>query len=227
MNSAIKILNLNIVTDPLTGNKTITEKIFLKKVPPVTRLTLEGYLPMPLYFDNDMPGRNSTATATSLNYIQTNVQYQEEEARFKRKVSRGLTGEQKLQAEYEIEQFFNTRVSPAASELVSFTDHLLRYLEQGNVAEIIIKGYASPLAQDEYNFTLTKRRISSIENHFSSYKGGVFRKFIQEGLLKVTEAPYGEKLSNSGVSDNPRDQKNSIFGVPASLERRVEIIELK
>ena len=95
------------------------------------------------------------------------------------------------------------------------------------MAEIIIKGYASPLAESEYNLILTKRRISSIENHFSTYKGGVFMKYIQEGLLKVTEAPYGEQLSNSGVSDNPKDRKNSIYGVPASLERRVEIIELK
>jgi len=218
---------VTIETDPLTGNKTIKEKIFLKKIPPVTRLTLEGYLPLPLYFDNDMPDRKSRKTVTNLNYIQTNVEYQSQEEEFKKQVSRGLTGEQKMQAEYEIEQFFDTNVSPAASTFISFTDHLLRYLQQGNVAEIIIKGYASPLAKDEYNLILTQRRISSIENHFSSYKGGVFRKFIQEGLLKVTEAPYGEQLSNSGVSDNPRDRKNSIYGVPASLERRVEIIELK
>ncbi len=218
---------VRVETDPLTGNKTITEKIFLKKVPPVTRLTLEGYLPMPLYFDNDMPDRRSRKAVTNLNYIQTNVEYQRQEDLFKRNVSKGLKSEQKMQAEYEIEQFFSTKVSPAASQLVSFTDHLLRYLEQGNVAEIIIKGYASPLAKDEYNLQLTKRRISSIENHFSSYNGGVFKRFIDQGLLKVTEAPYGEKLSNSGISDNPRDRKNSIFGVPASLERRVEIIELK
>ncbi len=218
---------VTVKTDPLTGNKTITEKIFLKKVPPVTRLTLEGYLPMPLYFDNDEPERRTTATRTNLNYIQTNVTYQRQEDLFKRKISKGLRGEQKMQSEYEIEQFFSAKVSPAASTLVSFTDHLLKYLEQGNVAEIIIKGYASPLAKDEYNFKLAQRRISSIENHFASYKGGVFKRFIDQGLLKVTMAPYGEKLSNSGVSDNPRDQKNSIYSVPASLERRVEIIELK
>ena len=218
---------VTIETDPLTGNKTIKEEIFLKKVPPVTRLTLEGYLPMPLYFDNDMPDRRSKKTVTSLNYIQTNEAYQNRESEFKKQVVHGLSGEQKIQSEFEIEQFFNTNVSPAASQLVSFTDYLLRYLEQGNVAEIIIKGYASPLAESEYNLILTKRRISSIENHFSTYEGGVFMKYIQEGLLKVTEAPYGEQLSNSGVSDNPQDRKNSIYGVPASLERRVEIIELK
>jgi len=218
---------VTVQTDPLTGNKTITEKIYLKKVPPVSRLTLEGYLPMPLYFDNDQPGRRTTASVTSMDYIQTNIAYQRQEKRFKRKASKGLSGEQKLQSEFEIEQFFSARVSPAASALVSFTDHLLKYLEQGNVAEIIIKGYASPLAKDEYNFKLTQRRISSVENHFSAYRGGLFRKFIEQGLLKVTMAPYGETLSSNGISDNPRDLKNSIYGVPASLERRVEIIELK
>jgi len=218
---------VRIETDPLTGNKTIKEKIFLKKVPPVTRLTLEGYLPMPLYFDNDMPDKKSKKTVTNFNYIQTNIAYQSREPEFKKQAARGLKGEQKIQSEFEIEQFFSTNVSPAASQLVSFTDYLLRYLQQGNVAEIIIKGYASPLADSEYNLILTKRRISSIENHFSTYNGGVFMKYIQEGLLKVTEAPYGEQLSNSGVSDNPKDRKNSIYSVPASLERRVEIIELK
>lgn len=218
---------IEIRTDPLTGNKTLTEKIFLKKVPPVTRLTLEGYLPMPLYFDNDEPDQRSKSEVTRKNYIQTNSAYQDREDVFKRKAAKGLSGEQKLQSEFEIEQFFSTKISPAASQLISFTDHLLRYMEQGNVAEIIIKGYASPLAEEEYNFILTKRRISSIENHFSSYKGGVFKKYIEQGFLKVSESPYGEKLSNSGISDDPRDDKNSIYSVPASLERRVEIIELK
>ena len=218
---------VEINTDPLTGNLTLTEKIFLKKVPPVTRLTLEGYLPLPLYFDNDEPDKKSKAIVTNKDYIQTNTAYVAREDVFKRKSSKGLEGEQRIQAEYEIENFFGTKVSPAASTLVRFTDHLLRYLEQGNVAEIIIKGYASPLAKDAYNLNLTKRRISSIENHFASYKGGVFSKFIQQGFLKVTEAPYGEQLSNNGVSDNPRDRQNSIYSIPASLERRVEIIELK
>ena len=218
---------VEIMTDPLTGNKTLTEKIFLKKVPPVTRLTLEGYLPLPLYFDNDEPEKNSTAVVTGKNYIQTNVAYLERENVFKTKSGNGLSGEQKIQAEYEIGNFFSSRVSPAASTLVQFSDHLLRYLEQGNVAEIIIKGYASPLAQSGYNLNLTKRRISSIENHFASYNGGIFKKFIDQGFLKVTEAPYGEQLSSGGISDNPQDDKNSIYSVPASLERRVEIIELK
>jgi len=218
---------VEIRTDPLTGNKTLTEKIFLKKVPPVTRLTLEGYLPMPLYFDNDHPDQRSRASVTRKNYIQTNSAYQEQEDLFKRKSSKGLKGEQKMQSEYEIEQFFSTKVSPAAAQLISFTEHLLRYIEQGNVAEIIIKGYASPLAKDDYNLLLTQRRISSIENHFATYKGGVFKKYIEQGFLKVTEAPYGEQLSTGGISDDPRDVRNSIYSIPASLERRVEIIELK
>ena len=147
-------------------------------MPPVTRLTLEGYLPLPLYFDNDMPDNNSTKSVTSQTYIQTNTAYQAQEDLFKRKSGEGLSGEQKIQSEFEMGQFFSSKVSPAATTLVSFTDHLLRYLEQGNVAEIIIKGYASPLAQEEYNFALTQRRISSIENHFASYKGGVFRNCL-------------------------------------------------
>ncbi len=218
---------VEIKTDPLTGNKTMTEKVLLEKVPPVTRLTLEGYLPLPLYFDNDEPDKRSKSVVTNKDYIRTNTEYIGRKELFKKKAANGLKGEQKIQTEFEMENFFGTRVSPAASTLILFTDHLLRYLEQGNVAEIIIKGYASPLAKVDYNLNLTKRRISSIENHFASYKGGIFKKYIDQGFLKVTEAPYGEELSSNAISDDPQDRKNSIYSVPASLERRVEIIELK
>ena len=209
-----------------TKERTLTKEVILEK-PVIQDLTLQLLDPFPLYFDNDHPDQRSRASVTRKNYIQTNSAYQEQEDLFKRKSSKGLKGEQKMQSEYEIEQFFSTKVSPAAAQLISFTEHLLRYIEQGNVAEIIIKGYASPLAKDDYNLLLTQRRISSIENHFATYKGGVFKKYIEQGFLKVTEAPYGEQLSTGGISDDPRDVRNSIYSIPASLERRVEIIELK
>lgn len=218
---------VEIKTDPLTGNIIMEEDIYLDKVPPVTRLTLEGYLPMPLYFDNDEPDKRSTKRMTSKTYPETHSAYMARKQIFKDKFSAGLTTELKSQAEFEIEQFFTNDVAPAETGLKSFTDHLLRYLEQGNIAEIIIKGYTSPRAKTEYNAILAQRRISSIRNHFASYQGGIFQTYIAKGFLKVSEAPLGETAARQGVSDDIFDERNSIYSVPASLERRVEIIELK
>ena len=218
---------VEIKTDPLTGNITIKEDIYMDKVPPVTRLTLEGYLPMPLYFDNDEPDKRSRKTITDKTYPETHSAYMARKEIFKEKYSEGLADELKMDASYKIEQFFTEKVAPAETGLTSFTDHLLRYLQQGNVAEIIIKGYTSPRAKSDYNNILAKRRISSIRNHFATYQGGIFKEYIAKGFLKVSEAPYGELKAAPGVSDDLYDEKNSIYGVPASIERRVEIIELK
>ena len=218
---------VEIKTDPLTGNITMKENIYLDKVPPVTRLTLEGYLPMPLYFDNDEPDKRSRKTITTKTYPETHAEYMARKDVFKEKYSEGMATELKVDAAFEIERFFNEKVAPAETGLKSFTDHLLRYLQQGNVAEIIIKGYTSPRAKSDYNDILAKRRISSIRNHFARYQGGIFSEFIAKGFLKVSEAPYGELKAAPGVSDDLFDEKNSIYSVPASIERRVEIIELK
>ncbi len=218
---------VTIKTDPLTGNITMEEDIYLDKVPPVTRLTLEGYLPMPLYFDNDEPDKRSTKRNTTLTYPETHTSYMARKQVFKDKYSEGLTTELKSQAEFEIDQFFTSKVEPAGTGLTSFTDHLLRYLQQGNIAEIIIKGYTSPRAKTEYNAILAQRRISSIRNHFAAYQGGIFQTYIAKGFLKVSEAPLGETAARPGVSDDIFDERNSIYSVPASIERRVEIIELK
>ena len=218
---------VELKTDPLTGNITIEENIYLDKVPPVTRLTLEGYLPMPLYFDNDEPDKRSKQVVTTKTYPETHEAYMARKEVFKEKYSEGLSTELKSQAEFEIEKFFEGDVAPARTGLRSFTDHLLRYLEQGNIAEIIIKGYTSPRAKTEYNAILARRRISSVRNHFASYQGGIFQKYIAKGFLKVSEAPLGETAVRPGVSDDLYDERNSIYSVPASIERRVEIIELK
>ena len=74
---------------------------------------------------------------------------------------------------------------------------------------------------------LSKRRIVSVKNHFERHSGGILSEFIRSGKLVILERPYGETQSNSDVSDKLDDARNSIFGVPASLERRVEIIDVK
>jgi hypothetical protein len=45
--------------------------------------------------------------------------------------------------------------------------------------------------------------------------------------LQFIEVPMGEYKANKDVSDNYYDQRNSVYSKDASLERRIEIIELR
>jgi hypothetical protein len=44
--------------------------------------------------------------------------------------------------------------------------------------------------------------------------------------LKIIEKPIGEAQSPDYVSDDINDPRNSIFSIEASVERRVEIVEV-
>ena len=79
------------------------------------------------------------------------------------------------------------------------------------------------MAKNDYNEALTKRRVSSIENYLSTYANGALAKYIKDGSIKMSLTPNGEDKSKTGVSDNAKDKKGSIYSVAASRERRVEI----
>ncbi len=209
----------------LTSSVTLEEKIYLKPKP-VTKETLDKYLPLPLYFDNDQPDSRTTRVYTNKTYDQTARTYIARQPEFRQEFSKGLTSELAIRAETAVDEFF-VEVRMGADTLENFTSYLIRYLDQGNTAEIMIRGFASPLAGSRYNKNLTKRRISSVLNYFKRYSGGAMDKYVASGQLKVTEVPHGELLASEAVSDRIEDRKNSIFSPAASRERRVEIIEIR
>ena len=102
-------------------------------------------------------------------------------------------------------------------------------LKKGEKFELIFKGYASPLAKNEYNKFLSKRRINSVRNYIAIYKNGILLKYLIPDTnntiaLSFKEESFGEFLSDKLVSDNPNDKRNSIYSKKAALERKVEII---
>lgn len=202
--------------------------IVLKKIPAavLTKLTLDGYLPMPLFFDNDEPDQNTVSTTTTKNYHQTYLSYFQRRDEYVTQNTAGLDQERKLDVESSVLQFFDNKVKFGDTALEGFTEHLLRFLQQGSQAEIMLRGYASPRSQSSYNDALTSRRVRSVENHFYQWRGGALVPYINSGQLKLTERPLGESQAPPSVSDEISDIKASIYSVDASYERRVEILEI-
>jgi hypothetical protein len=100
-------------------------------------------------------------------------------------------------------------------------------MERGDRIEITLKGYASPRAATNYNLNLTSRRVSSVLNHFLIFDGGIYKKFVDNGQITIVREPNGETKSAKGVSDEINDERKSIYSVPASRERRLEIIGVR
>ena len=102
---------------------------------------------------------------------------------------------------------------------------MLETLEKGNMVELHIKGFASPLYEKQYNTNLSKRRISSFMNLINSFENGQLKNYLDIGKLKIIELPLGENQSQH-VSDNPEDRKKSVYSKDAMLERKIEIVEI-
>lgn len=90
-----------------------------------------------------------------------------------------------------------------------------------------VKGTASPLAESRYNLILSERRINSLKNYWMKWKEGAIFEMIQMGRLMIEFRPAGESGSGNNISDDLRDQRRSVYSLDASLERRIEIVDIE
>ncbi|MDP4267106.1 MAG: hypothetical protein Q8880_06700 [Bacteroidota bacterium] len=193
------------------------------------RKTIKEFLPLTLYFHNDEPDPKTRAVKTNLNYKQTLENYINLKNKYKEEYSSGLNNKEKIKAQQDIEDFFDDYVINGMNKLESFTSLLLQDLQSGNSITLTIKGFCSPLTTNDYNINLAKRRISSIENYLKEYNNGIFMEYINNktdkgGKLEFYEEPLGEETASKKVSDNPNDERNSVYSVGAALERKIQII---
>ena len=221
--------NITLKKEDLQAEAMLDLNIELKKLSAaeIAKLNLDGYLPLPLYFDNDEPDNNTLAESTNKNYHETFMKYFAKLPVFVNRNTEGLNSETRIDIESQVNRFFESEVKFGDDSLDGFTNHLYNFLLQGSQAEIMLRGYASPRSQSSYNDALTSRRVRSVENHFYQWRGGVLVPFIDSGQLKLTERPLGESTAPSGISDDILDVKASIYSIEASRERRVEILEIK
>ena len=189
--------------------------------------TLEDFLPLALYFDNDEPDKRTKRTSTKKSYEETYLRYYSNKGLYLKEFIKPLSEEDQAEAELELDAFFENEVKKGYDFLFRFSDILLEKLKAGEEVEIFIKGFTSPRANKDYNLALGKRRISSLRNHFNTYKSGIFLSYLDQKKLIITERSFGEAEAAKNVSDVLEDTRNSIYNPLAAKERRVEIVEIK
>ncbi len=194
---------------------------------PMVPETLEDFLPLALYFDNDEPDKRTRRTTTRKTYEDTFEKYYARKDQYQQAFADALDEDDRAEAEGLIDAFFEDEVKRGYDFLFKFSEILLKRLEAGDEVEIFIKGFTSPRAQSDYNLQLGQRRISSLRNHFSTYSEGIFLSYLQSGQLTITERSFGETTASQDVSDDLADLRNSIYSPAAARERRVEIQEIK
>ena len=215
--------SLDFDTHTWVGGPILLKEIYLEQDPP-EEFDIEAFPTFSLFFDNDSPDPRTLATTTRKTYPITLEEYERQKELYKKGYSRGLTGERRIMAEAEIEEFFESEVKKSYTQFDEFTQAVLERLKLGLGYQIKVIAYSSPLAPERYNLNLSKRRISSMENYYRTYNNGEMAKYVDNGAIEFTMIPHGERLAPSSVSDNPRDRKNSVFSPTAARERRVVII---
>lgn len=219
--------SLEFVARDDNGSGKIRKELYL------ARRDLNVYLPLRLYFDNDIPNtelerkRRTESLTTNVRFSDAFDKYVVRQADFRSRYSRGLSGDDKKEAESRVDEFFEGDLKGGFNTFVSFLEYLEGQLQDGNRFDISLKGYASPRAEEKYNLALSQRRVVSVQNELNAYNDGVLLKYIENGQLKITELSYGETLAPDNVVDRLYDRRNSVYSPEASRERRVEIVEIK
>jgi archaellum component FlaF (FlaF/FlaG flagellin family) len=133
-------------------------------------------------------------------------------------------GSEKGSTEYtdeEVDAFFENQVQQGMTDLNVFEELLRKELSAGNTVKVTVRGFASPRAASDYNRRLSLRRIASLKNKWMN--DDVFRGAFESNALEIIPLPFGEIQSKSGVSDDIKNEKKSIYSKGARLERRIEI----
>ena len=186
-------------------------------------------LPIRLYFENDQPDANTISDFTNLSYVESYQKYEAQFETYKTKVALQRDSAQARQSALALQSFFEDEVQKGKSDLEKFTNQVWFELQKGNRVQLMVQGFASPLAKTDYNVHLTKRRIQSLKNYFEEVQQGRFGAYMigDNPALEFIEVPMGEFKANKETSDDYYDQKNSVYSKAASQERRIEIIELR
>ncbi|NSW44997.1 MAG: hypothetical protein HPY79_04200 [Bacteroidales bacterium] len=212
--------------------KPLTDSLLIVQTKQKTQKKAEELIPVTLYFHNDEPNPRTYDTTTQFSYDELYEKYMAMRYEYIKMYGAKLKEKEKLNAESEIDAFFSDEVEKNYLKMLSFIQLLKQMLLQGQHIAITIKGYASPLNNHAYNLNLSKRRVQSLINMLYRYEDGFFVPFIEGkalngGKLDILREAFGENMVAQGVSDDLRDQRNSVYSPAAAKERKIAVIAVK
>ncbi|TAH25112.1 MAG: DUF1573 domain-containing protein [Cytophagales bacterium] len=190
---------------------------------------LKQFTPIPLYFHNDEPNPKSIDTTTSITY---EITFQSYKNKFNDYLKINKVHPKEPQENNPIAEFLTNEVESSWKKLEQFTHQIYQQLNKGKRLEVTIKGYASPLANTDYNIKLTKRRIASLDQYFRTYQSGVLIPYLEDtaknkGYLHLIKIPFGEYKAGNHVIDDINNPDYSIYSLAAAKERKIEIINVE
>ncbi len=198
----------------------------IAKSDPGNKAYYDDFLPLELYFDNDEPDKRTMAVTTNKSYDKLYRDYMARIGEYKTVFTSGVESGTKADAEKRIDRFFNEVVTHSWNQLNGFCQKVEKALLAGVKIELEVRGRTSPLAENDYNVNLSRRRIASLVNYMKQYNSGSLKAWFADGSLKVTEVAAGETLVKTGVSDQLTDKRNSVYNPDAAIERRIELINV-
>ncbi len=210
-------VNIDLKTDITTSD--ILKKLYLKPK------EIEDFPPLVIYFDNDQPNPRTRKKTTEFTYKETWEKYMQRKDTFVSEYVTALEGFDSITSVRRMDAFFEREVNNGYLSLEVFSENIFQIMGDGGFkVELIIQGFTSPRASEDYNFDLSERRSDCLKNHFETWNNGVLKPYVDNGMLSMKVVGYGEKLSPQFISDKLDDERGSIYSVVASFERKVAII---
>lgn len=169
--------------------------------------------PITLYFDNDQPDPRTVKETTDKQYMDLYESYKNKKNEYQQKSTNA-------DAKAAVANFFDNEVYGGKDRLDKITKALVKVLKKGKYVSFNISGFASPLANSEYNKHLSARRIESVLNYMKQAEGGYLAPYIngEKSGLTIYKNPSGEVKDNS---DNNAVQ--GVYGITAAKDRRIVI----
>jgi outer membrane protein OmpA-like peptidoglycan-associated protein len=188
------------------------------KDPSALLMRMRSEFPLKLYFHNDEPEPRTRLTSTKQTYAATYAAYKNLFSTYRTENADHTA----------IDGFFQHEAEKGRAKLDALVQALIPALESGERITLDVRGHASPLAKNDYNQNLSLRRIESLRNHLRAVQSGKLASYMDSSatngaVLRLRVLPFGEEHSATGVSDDLKDLKRSVYSADAARERRIEV----
>lgn len=200
---------------------------------------ISDLIPITLYFDNDYPDPRSKDSVTDKIYENLYNDFVVKKDEYIKEYTKYSPDERLKYDTRNVETFFSD-LTEEWEKLALFAELMSVILADGQDIVVAFKGYASPVGNLAYNEIVAKKRISCIQNYFTSYKNGILNQYLHnepksgKGSLKYIYEPIGVvKAENtfytstgaqvSAISDR-RQKWMSVYSPAAAYQRKIEII---